>query len=277
MEIIGLKRVRKQLDKAIENQLLPHSFGLIGEEGSGKHTLLADINSRYFDCDYLDISDSQDELDQLYTLPQKRLYVLDFQRITQAEQNRILKLLEEPYDNVYVCVLARNISNLIPTVRNRLVIYTLDSYSLEELRGFAEKEGISIENEYLCNIVMTPGDVLRVRSVNADLKAIDELAQKVVNSIGRASYPNTLSILDKINFKDEYDKLDFSFFLKFLHLNYLKSYIINPSDTLDLCAREVHELRVRLAKDSRLDTKKAMAVCLTELWRISRGTQRTQG
>ena len=43
-----------------------------------------------------------------------------------------------------------------------------------------------------------------------------ELCDKITNRISNATLANTLSIKNKINFKDEYDKFDLNIFLKIL-------------------------------------------------------------
>lgn len=273
-EIVGLVEIRAAFEKL---DRLPHSFCLVGEEGSGKHVMLSLINERFFSVDYLDMTTTLDDsfIDSIYRYPRKRLYVVDTSDIKQKDQNKILMLLEEPSENTYICLLTKSLNTLLPTIRNRVVAYRLDRYTTSELAAFAKREGIDIAEQYLGSVVRTPGDVLKVRSVNANLDKISDLTRKMVTSMKRASFPNTISILDKINFKDEYDKLDLYFFARSLYAGYAGAYIETSDDTLAACLGAVHDLCSALEEDSRLDKRRAMAVCLTELWRINRGTQRS--
>ena len=263
--IIGQKEFLKKIDN-LKN--LPNSFCLVGNEGSGKHLLAKYINHKFFNIDYLDITDSVNEetIDNIYTYPQKRMYVIDITEITEKEQNKLLKFLEEPYLNIYICLLAEDQSNLIRTVINRVQIFELDYYYINELEEVAEKNNITIDNKYYGRCLFTPGDVLKVKSNNIDLDKVDELADKIVNKLSVASFPNTLSIANKINFKDEYDKLDLMFLLYTLHYKYTWKSIEENDLKWTRLSIIVSTAYTDLIRDLRLDKKKRFTTMLIDLW-----------
>ena len=275
--IVGLTEVLEEINSL---KSLPNSFCLVGSEGSGKHTLAKYINNKFFDVEYLDITDTLNEetIDSIYRYPQKRLYIIDINKLTEKDQNKLLKFLEEPFANIYICLLANSELSLLSTIRNRVSIFKLDYYTFDELDIIAKNNNINIDSFYYGKCIFTPGDVLKVKTNNIDLKAIDELTDKIVNKLSVASFPNTLSIIDKLNFKGEYDKLDVDFVLSLLYNKYIWKYINNPecNGYIVKLAIAVSRCKTHLLTDPRLDKKKQVTSMLIELWEIEHGTQGTK-
>lgn len=271
--IVGLKNILNEINSL---NSLPNSLCLIGSGGSGKHTLAKYINNKFFNVDYLDITDTLNEetIDSIYRYPQKRLYIIDMNKLTEKDQNKLLKFLEEPFANIYICLLANTELSLLSTIRNRVSIFKLDYYTFDELATIAKSNDIDIDDSYYGKCIFTPGDVLKVKTNNIDLKAIDELTDKIVNKLSIASFPNTLSIIDKLNFKDEYDKLDVDFVLSMLYHKYTWKYINNHSKQTVKLAIIVNKYKTHLLFDSRLDKKKQITSMLIELWENEHGVKR---
>ena len=272
--IVGLKNILNEINSLSS---LPNSFCLVGSEGSGKHVLSKYINNKFFNVDYLDITDTLNEetIDSIYRYPQKRLYIIDINEIAGKDQNKLLKFLEEPFANIYICLLANNELSLLSTIRNRVSIFKLDYYTFDELATIAKNNEIDIDDSYYGKCIFTPGDVLKIKTNNIDLKAIDELTDKIVNKLSIASFPNTLSIIDKLNFKDDYDKLDVDFVLSMLYHKYTWRYTNNYSEQTVKLAIIVSKYKTHLLIDSRLDKKKQITSMLIELWENEHGVKRT--
>ena len=272
--IVGLKNILNEINSL---NSLPNSFCLVGSEGSGKHTLTRYINNKFFNVDYLEITDTLNEetIDSIYRYPQKRLYIININEITEKEQNKLLKFLEEPFANIYICLLVNNELSLLSTIRNRVSIFKLDYYTFDELATITKNNSIDIDVSYYGKCIFTPGDVLRVKTNNIDLKTIDELTDKIVDKLSIASFPNTLSIIDKLNFKDEYDKLDVDFVLSILYHKYTWKYINNYNEQTVKLATIVSKYKTHLLTDSRLDKKKQITSMLIELWETEHGVKRT--
>lgn len=267
--IIGLKNTLSYIDNL---KTLPNSFTLIGERGSGKHLIIEYINKKFFTIPYLDITDELDEgtLNNIYTYPQKRLYVIDISMITEKTQNILLKFLEEPYINIFIVLLTESIDSLLPTIKNRVINIYLDKYSIEELKEVANSNDIKVDDKYYKSILKTPGDVLRLKDDNIDLSKIDVLSSKIVNDIYRASFTNTLSLSEKINFKDEYDKIDLDFLLSFLVIEYMNKYIEKRDDNYLKLKEMVMNVKKNMLLDKRLDKKKLFTSLLIDLWERSK-------
>lgn len=258
---------------------LPHSFALVGAVGSGKHTLIDQINRKFFDLPFFDITENLNEntIDCIYLYPQKRLYVINVSEIDQRKQNTILKLLEEPYNNTYVALLVENIHSLLLTIRNRVVVYELPKYSIGELKKVAEAKKITIDDKYFGTAIYTPGDVLRVDRDNVDLSKIDDLCVKIVYQMKLASFPNALSILNKINFGDEYDKIDWRFFIRYLYWKYCSEYLNNKGTVVLESLKSILEAKKRLSSCPKADIRRCLVLMLVDLWRLAHGLEGTQG
>lgn len=244
---------------------LPHSIILTGKEGSGKRTLARYLGDK-FNLNLLDISDVLDEelINNIYRNPSLGLYEIDLRKITNKEQNVLLKLFEEPPANTFIVLIATDTTVILPTILNRGKVFNIRNYDKEYLIKFAKEKQIDIPENYFGSIIETPGDIARIYSNNVNLDAIKELADKIVSKLAVASYSNTLSIIDKLNFKDEYDKIDVDFFLKVLKFDCLESYINGNKKAIDLFS--IVNNTLLCLNDLRLNKQILVTNMLTELW-----------
>ena len=266
--IIGLTKIKEEIEKTNN---LPNSFCLVGGRGSGKHILANYIKDKFFKIEYLDITSTLEEefIENIYRYPQKRLYIINIDEIVEKKQNILLKFLEEPFENIYICLLVRNSLTLLPTIKNRVTLYYLDTYTKEELLEIAKENDIDINPKYLINILKTPGDVLRIKTNNIDLDKIESLVEKMLTKMNIASFPNTLSIVDKINFNDEYDKIDVVIFLEILYYRSVTRYLTDKEDKSLEIVNIISSTIRKINRDSRLDKKKALSKMLIELWELN--------
>lgn len=265
MNIVGNKRLLMQLSE-YSVDTLPRSIIIIGKEGSGKHTLSKYLADK-FKIPLLDITENITEelVSNIYRDSLLKAYIIDLSFVVDKDQNRLLKLFEEPPSNAFIFLLATNTLNVIPTLLNRGFVLNIEPYKVIELQEFAESNKININQKYLGNIIETPGDILKVDSLNIKIDTIKELTDKILNKLTQASYPNTLTIIDKLNFKDEYDKIDVNFFLKMLYLESANSYLmgLNKSDIIfDIVSDTIRKL-----VDSRLNKKVLITHMLTLMWK----------
>ena len=90
-----------------------------------------------------------------------------------------------------------------------------------------------------------------------------------------ASFPNTLSLIDKINYKDEYDKIDLYLLLRVLYVKYIDKYISTKENIYEKCFSMVLQVSSSLIMDQRLDKKKGFTHLLISLWEINHAIKRT--
>lgn len=189
---------------------LPRTIMLLGSEGSGKKTI-ASLISKKFNLILSDITErlDLDTLEEITMKVEPHLYQIRANEISVKEQNVILKFLEEPLKNSYIVLICEHTQGLLPTIVNRCQIWSLQNYSKEVLRTF-----LTTGSEDLLNIVDTPGLILSLQEY--DFVSMIELADKIIDKIAVASIPNTLTLSNKIAFKNEKGKFDVSLFLKVL-------------------------------------------------------------
>lgn len=262
--MLGLNYIIQDFDR-YNLDTLPHSIILLGKEGSGKHVVSNYIGDK-FNLNILDISDdlSEDLIENIYRTASPRLYQVDLRKIKDKDQNILLKVFEEPSANVFIILLANNTTSILPTILNRGKIFNIKDYDKKDLKEFSVINNIDIDDKYLGTVINTPGDLLKINSSNIKLNDIKELVDKIINKLNIASFSNTLTIVDKLNFKDEYDKIDVDFFLKLLRYEYLESYKNNNStfNLYNIVSSELNKLY-----DSRINKKIFVTSLLITLWK----------
>jgi len=209
--MIGQDRLLKEL-KSFDLYSLPHSMMFIGEDGCGKHVLANEISS-YYGLSLYDISENIDfeTISGIYEKTLEGIYLIDLSNATEREQNVILKFLEEPLDNSYIIILCESKNSVLETIVNRCVSFTFDVYADDELLSFCKNKDNA---DRLIKYCRTPGKLLKINE-----KTIDDtiaLSESIMSNIGKARFPNALTIVNKINYKDEYDKISYDLFLDVL-------------------------------------------------------------
>lgn len=271
MNIVGLTKERKFIDR-YSLYTFPKSLIIVGAPGSGK-TLLTNYISEKLKIPRHDItSELNDELIfGIYTNSLCQLYVIDVRQILLQQQNIFLKLLEEPPTNCIVIILANSIFELLPTVINRAILLKIEPYDLDELKKFAKTNNISIDDKYFGVVIRTPGDILKIYSNNIIIKNVELLVDKIVNKIGMASYPNMLSIIDKFNYDDEYDKIDIDFFLKLLYNRYVDKYIDTKELKYYTGALIIRDKLKTFTLNPKLNKKTNLTNMFSKIWELYRG------
>lgn len=273
--MFGLIDLRNKFSKYTLDTL-PHSIVLLGRSGSGKHSLATYI-AEHIGLNHLDVTDLIDEeyIFNIYRCPTPYVYVVDLDELGDGDkkQNVLLKLFEEPSPTAFVILLSNNKTTVLPTLLNRGAVFTIPPYSEDELAAFAKESGIDVEKDYLRTILLTPGDVKRFYSDNVNAKAAEELIDKIINKMPVASYGNTLTIADKLNYKDEYDKIDLDFFFRCLLFSLFQKYVQQNDEISLKLYYFVDEVYTKLNKDSRLNKQITMRNTLSRMWEIVRTTK----
>lgn len=265
--MVGQKKLINKLT-SYTIQTFPRTLLLLGERGSGKHTIVKDIISPHLKLDVVDITEniSFDYIVdiQLKSLPS--IYVIDLNKLTDKQQNIILKFVEEPLSTSYVILLGDNKQSILDTVYNRSVVYYFEDYTPEELLSF-----VSLSSEeskkMLIKVCNTPGQVLEI--TEEKLKNLYELCEKIANKIKVAPFPNALTIAKKMNYKDDTDKFDVKMFFKTLTIVLYDAYKNNnKSEHLELYYKTV-EYQNKLV-NTKLNKEHLVENFLTNIWNLSR-------
>lgn len=249
---------------------LPHTFMLLGEVGGGKHTLSKEIASK-FNLEYSDISTIIDDelISEIENIKIPTLYVLDIKEL--KDQNIILKFIEDYKEFVYVCVICDNKNLLLETIANRCVIYEFERYSKEYLSNHITYVMASeINKPIMLNICTTPGQLDEV--VNENLQEVNDLTLKVIHKTQDANFPNLLSLVNKFNYKDYYDKYSVNTFFKLMLFNLLEL-CKKGSDYYSKYMLTQKYYKMFTNTRLRLNSETLMSQYLIDFWKLARGVK----
>lgn len=257
--MIGQKKILNRID-SFSIDTLPHSILFVGERGSGKHTLCKYISDK-FKLPLIDITDilSNELIENIYLSVNSNIYLIDGTKITEKDQNMILKFLEEPLKNSYIIIISENRNSLLDTIVNRCMYFELEPYSKEELLNFTD-------NEYYMEILRTPGKII---SFSSNIENVQQLVDKICDKLSVANYANTLTLVNKFNYSDEYDKIDVDIFLEILILTLFNRYKSSNDINMLKTYLTVVDERKKLI-DGRLNKQIFIEHLLTVLWKEAR-------
>ncbi|MBQ6627906.1 MAG: hypothetical protein IJH65_03740 [Methanobrevibacter sp.] len=225
--MIGQKKLKNKID-SYTLSTLPHSILLVGELGSEVNEIEEYISDK-FGLPIYDLTEliSEEYIEEVYSMPSLGLYVIDGSKITEKEQNILLKFYEEPSEYMYIIFTCENKYNILETINTRSYELVMDLYSIDELEPLCNSE----MKESILKIANTPGTVEELNHI--DIKGLERLCTTVLDSMAIANYQNALTIANKINFKDEYDKYPLWAFIRMLSntiLEYIKKGNLSSSN-----------------------------------------------
>lgn len=263
--MVGQKNLINKL-KSYDIDSFPHSVILLGEEGSGKHLICNYIKDNIVKLPLLDITEniSDEYINMIYRNPNPSIYVVDIEKMTEKEQNILLKFIEEPLKTAFIILLCENRNALLNTVYNRCVVFEMDLYTKEELNQFITNDE---DRELILSVLRTPGKILNTNLSN--IRAIYDLCDKMIDKIHIANFSNTLTIKDKINYKDEYNKFDLNIFFDILIYTLYNKYLNESNKKILNMYLITIEARKRLI-DKRINKEIFVQNFLTKLWKESR-------
>lgn len=240
---------------------LPHSLLILGENGSGKHTLALYISNK-FGLDLIDITEKifEEDLNNYYINSNPVFLLINLNNSSEKEQNKLLKLVEEPPHNCYLILLCNSRDLVLQTLAHRCTELVLEPYSKEELKQFTDKE-IDV------TIFKTPGQIINFNfnTLNSTLELVD----KVINKLSSASFANTLDITNKFNYKEEYDKIDLNIFMNIL-LNKLSTKYVEENNKRCKNYYTITLNLINKLKNNRLNKQVLVDNYLTKMWKESR-------
>lgn len=209
--MIGQDKLVNQLNNLNINDF-PTSLILCGEVGCGKHTLCSLIQNKFsnWEFNYVECKIDYDFVESCYLSSIPIFYIINSDKLSEREQNAILKLFEEPPSNVHIIFLSSSLALLLPTIINRAVVWTFDKYSRETLKSFLGDSDSSI-----LDFATTPGQVLGL--TNGNYQNIIDLANLIIDKVNFACTSNVLSLTKKFNLtKDDVSGFDVVVFTRIM-------------------------------------------------------------
>ena len=264
--IIGQANLLSKLE-SYSLDTFPKATIFVGPTGSGKHTIINHIANDILNIPVVDITDkiSLETILDIYVEPLAQLYIIDCNSITEANQNMLLKLLEEPSKNAYISLLISDINLLLPTIQNRCMVFPLSSYSIDELSTFIDDT--LKDNTDILKYIKTPGNLKKINLKT--FNATNDLCENILTKLGKANFANMLTIVDKINFTDEYDKIDFDLFINMLTTK-TEKYYIDTNKNLYLIQYNILQQQNKLLINKKINKQLFLTNLLILLWEAAR-------
>lgn len=260
---------QEKLVKALEGYTLetaPKTILFLGQSGCGK-SWIANAFAKQLDLEVVVVQpdSTAEKLIEYYQCPINKMYLIDLKDITEKDQNKFLKFIEEPSKTMNIILMAESTVGILPTILNRCVKYVFEPYTPEQLKQFDWAVNCSEEIAY--EICKTPGQLLELSADNLD-QALG-LCRAIVSSVDKANYANTLSIITKINLKDDAKKIDFKLFFDLMTYAAFDDYKKNNNELsfkiyLYTIRQQAKALNINVAKEAFLLNY------LDNIWRLAR-------
>ena len=260
---------QEKLVKALEGYTLetaPKTILFLGQSGCGK-SWIANAFAKQLDLEVVVVQpdSTAEKLIEYYQCPINKMYLIDLKDIVEKDQNKFLKFIEEPSKTMNIILMAESTVGILPTILNRCVKYVFEPYTPEQLKQFDWAVNCSEEIAY--EICKTPGQLLELSADNLD-QALG-LCRAIVSSVDKANYANTLSIVTKINLKDDAKKIDFKLFFDLMTYVAFDDYKKNNNELsfkiyLYTIRQQAKALNINVAKEA------FVLNYLDNIWRLAR-------
>ena len=260
MNIIGQTKLLSKINMYYAMQYLPKTLMFLGPTGCGKHTI-AKYAAEKFGFDFVEIEESvsAQDLEDYTHKTIDTLYLINLNKFTEKQQNQFLRWSEEPSRSVYIIFIANSEAGILNTILNRSIKYHLEPYTKEQIEQITNT---SI-NDLAFRIFQTPGKLLNL--TEQSFNNVIGLANTVVHSINRATYPNALVVSTKINYKDLYNKIDFDLFFDAVEYLALEDYKNNKTEQSLTVFKTTNQFK-QYATQQNLIKEILMINYLTTLW-----------
>lgn len=220
--MIGQGNIQKIISMAIEEDTFPSFLILTGVKGSGKKTLIKEYIypklaesgfGRYWLPDTK--IESIREMIRMANKISNTVFILpDADGMSVPAKNAMLKVVEElPNNNIFIMTL-EDINNTLPTIKSRASVYTMDSYTREELKEYCIGKFLIDSGELdLClDIAKVPRDIDLL--VMMQITTFYKYVQLVIDNISKVSGSNSFKIADKVAIKEDEEGYDLCLFWK---------------------------------------------------------------
>lgn len=223
--MIGQSNLLNNIDK-IKNRF-PRFSIIVGAENSGKQTLCKEI-SKLLNIDIIvsgiKIDDVRETIELSYnqTTPLIILFP-NADSMSLGAKNSLLKITEEPPNNIYFILTLTSIDNTLPTIKSRGTVFNLDNYTKEELLEYRKYKGYNqSSDDIITKICETTGDVDEIFSYN--ISEFYNFAQQVAYNIHIPTSGNIFKITKRMKIKESDNGFNAVLLLKIIQNLYKEKY-----------------------------------------------------
>ena len=144
----------------------------------------------------LQVADIENLIDNVQLKPMvynhKIVFITNAEGINESAQNKLLKTLEEPNDQVIFVLTCTNIEKLLPTIRSRLTKHYVAKIDLEILSQDLKNKGINIDKFIHSDITLT--DAIRYSALQEN-DIVNSVEQSMVALKSSADIPKVVANL----------------------------------------------------------------------------------
>lgn len=248
---------------------MPRTIMLLGKTGCGKR-MFAKYLADKLHIDMVMINKDNyptpTELVEYQLSPITRMYVIDLRGLLEKDQNAFLKFIEEPSVNMRVVVLANSTFGVLPTILNRCIRYTFEPYTKADLKNFAWMHESELDLFYkFCD---TPG--LFIDNTPKNIDSLYATCSSLIKNLPGLDYPVVLSVISKINFKENYDKFDPILFLNMMHYVAVDNYKAIDTELDFKISKITSDFLFQVATIPTLVKENLIINYLTTIWEATR-------
>lgn len=260
-KIIGNNKIKQELQEAVKNNEISHSYLFIGQEGIGKKLFAKELakmalclennkacnkcsscikfnseNNPDFvllepDANSIKISQIRQMQENVYKKPivsNKKVFIIDnSDRMTEEAQNSLLKTLEEPPEYIIIILITSNENKLLNTIKSRCIKINFNNIDTKDIIDYISKEQIMKKPSdsllKMCNGSI--GKLIKINQNVEEYKNIEENTSDLIN--GRIqNIVKMLNVFDILYKSKEIimDLLDYMIVIIYEYINNNKDY-----------------------------------------------------
>lgn len=244
-----------QIDK------LPRFLIIEGSNGSGKKTFVKELANR-FSMRVLCFSSSIEDVRHAIDLSNQQstptiFAFLDADNMSTPAKNALLKVTEEPTENVYFVLTLRSLDNTLGTIASRGQNLKLLPYGKEDLLAYRSYKGYSnLYDNIFTEVCSNPGEVDSLFQLN--ISDFFSFVNAVVDNINIPTNGNAFKITKRMKLKDSDDGFNPELLLKAIQVGFMlkaketkkKQYLLASLET----GKTLRELQISsISKQATLD------------------------
>ena len=240
---------------------LPRFLIIEGNTGSGKKTFVRELVNR-FSMKILYFNSSIEDVRKAIDLSTQQsspiiFAFLDADNMSTSAKNALLKVTEEPTENVYFILTLRSLDNTLGTIASRGQNLKLLPYTKEDLLAYRKFRGYSnLYDSIFTDVCANPGEVDNLFGLN--VPDFFSFVNAVVDNINVPTNGNAFKITKRMKLKDSDDGFNPELLLKAIQVGFMlkaketkkKQYLLASLET----GKTLRELQISsISKQATLD------------------------
>ena len=260
-KIIGNDKIKKELQEAVINNAISHSYLFVGQEGIGKKLfakelakmeLCLDNNNACDKCsscikfnsennpdfailnpdgNSIKISQIREMQQNVYKKPivsNKKVFIIDdSDKMSEEAQNSLLKTLEEPPEYIIIILITSNENKLLNTIKSRCLKINFNNIDTKDILQYISKEQI-MDQPSSSLLTMCNGSIGKLIKINQNIEEYSEI-EKNTNDFINGKIKNIVKMINQFDilYKSKeiiMDLLDYMIVIIYEYINKNKDY-----------------------------------------------------